>query len=218
MRTDMRAEKVLGDQAAGGRLLIPHHHQHDQLELFQRERVARGGERALDHQLARLWIEDARVLERQQEAAALRVKFGNLARRERAERALRVRQTGELRVRPCQHAGEPVQRLADVGVLEPGGGQLLRHAVAVVGDFGLLAILEHVGEDVVHKHSLLINAALGIGFTGGPPSRDAGRARREVRSRGRRAPDAAAPRRPAPRKGPRASKANPRPPDRGPCV
>src|SRR6185436_8436197 len=78
-----RAEEILRHQAARGRLLIPHHHQHDQLEL-----------------LARLRSEDARVLERHEEAAALSVELRDLAQRERAERSLRVGQGGEAGVRP----------------------------------------------------------------------------------------------------------------------
>ena len=121
------------------------------------------------------------MLQRQDEAAALRVELGQLARREGAERALRVGQVIQAALRRAQHTREPVQRFADIRVLEAGGRQLLRHSVAVVGDFGLLAVLEDVGKDVVHKRSLLINAAVGIGFTGVPPSRDAGIARREVK-------------------------------------
>src|SRR5687768_10034260 len=56
------AEQILGEQPAGRRLLVPQHHQHDQLELVERQRAARSGERALGHQLARLRVEDARLL------------------------------------------------------------------------------------------------------------------------------------------------------------
>src|SRR5262245_52534794 len=94
-----RAEKILRHEAARGRVLVPHHHQHDELELLERERLAGGGERALDHQLARLRSQDSRVLERQQEAAALRVELGDLALREGAERAPRVGQIAERRMR-----------------------------------------------------------------------------------------------------------------------
>src|SRR5580765_8988006 len=105
-----RAEEILGHQAARGRLLIPHYHQHDQLELLKRQGLARRCERALDHQLARLRSEDARVLERHEEAAALSVELRGLAQRERAERSLRVGQVGEACVRPGQDSLEPVQR------------------------------------------------------------------------------------------------------------
>src|SRR6267142_2732847 len=84
------AEEILRHQAARGRLLIPHHHQHDELELLQRQGLARRRERALDHQLAGLRSEDARVLECHEEAAALSVELRDLAERERAERPLRV--------------------------------------------------------------------------------------------------------------------------------
>src|SRR3712207_2308935 len=56
-----RAEKVLGNELAGGRLLIPQHHQHDKLELVQAERVAGRGQRALDHELAVLRVQDTGV-------------------------------------------------------------------------------------------------------------------------------------------------------------
>src|SRR5688500_8698556 len=59
------AEKVLGDQPAGRCLLVPQHHEHDQLQLLERQRVARSGERALDDQLARAGAEDAGMLERE---------------------------------------------------------------------------------------------------------------------------------------------------------
>src|SRR6185436_16764062 len=63
-----RAEEVLRHEAARGRLLVPHHHQHDELELLQRQGLARRRERALEHELARLRSEDAGVLERQEKA------------------------------------------------------------------------------------------------------------------------------------------------------
>src|ERR1041385_246678 len=156
-----RAEEILRHEAARRRLLIPHHHQHDELQLLQRQRLARCRERALDHQLARLRIEDSWVLERHDKTPALIVELRDRARREGAKRPLRVGQVGEAGVRRGQHPGEPVQRFADVGILEPGRGQLLRDAVGFVRDFGLLAVLEHVDEDVVHKRSLLINVSTG---------------------------------------------------------
>src|SRR5262245_26871237 len=59
-------EQILGQQPAGGCLLVPQHHQRDELQLLEAQRLARGGERALDHEFARLRIEDAGVLERDQ--------------------------------------------------------------------------------------------------------------------------------------------------------
>src|SRR6266850_1886377 len=121
-----RAEQVLGQELAGGRLLVPEDHEHDQLQLVERERVARGGERALEHQLARLRGQNARVLERDEKAAAFGVQLG-----------------------------EPVQRLADVGILEAGRRKLARDALAVIGQLGLLAVLEQVDQDIVHSAPFL---------------------------------------------------------------
>src|SRR5678815_4524698 len=64
------AEELFGYQLAGRCLLIPEHHQHDQLELLDGERSARSGERALDDQFAVLRRQDSRLLERDEEAAA----------------------------------------------------------------------------------------------------------------------------------------------------
>src|SRR5690349_20409697 len=50
----LRREKILGHRLAARCLAVPEHHQHDQLELLDRENRARGGKRALDHQLAGL--------------------------------------------------------------------------------------------------------------------------------------------------------------------
>jgi hypothetical protein len=49
-----------------------------------------------------------------------------------------------------------VQRLADVRILEARGRQFLRHALAVIGELGLLAVLEQEGEDVVHAFSFFL--------------------------------------------------------------
>src|SRR5437868_10534271 len=42
------AEEILGKQSTGARLLVPQHHQHDELQLIERKRVAGSGERALE--------------------------------------------------------------------------------------------------------------------------------------------------------------------------
>src|SRR5437870_2272939 len=49
-----RTEEVFGDQAAGGRLLVPEHHEYDQLDLVKGQRVSRGGKRTLDHHFSRV--------------------------------------------------------------------------------------------------------------------------------------------------------------------
>src|SRR5207245_11231764 len=85
-----RAEQILGQELARRRLLIPEHHEDDQLHLVERKRVTRGGERALEHQLARFRGQDARLLERDEKAAALGVELGELARREGAKARARV--------------------------------------------------------------------------------------------------------------------------------
>src|SRR5437016_12726651 len=80
-----RAEEVFGDEAAGGHLLVPQHHQHDELQLIQRQALAGSGERALDHELASLRVENPGLLQRQEKAAAFGVELCELARREGAE-------------------------------------------------------------------------------------------------------------------------------------
>src|ERR1700694_208798 len=157
-----RAEEIFGDEAAGGHLLVPEHHQHYELELIEREAVSGGGERALDHQLARLRIENARLLEREEKAAAFGVELCQLTRREGAESRARVRQLLRHPVRRAQHPRQPVQRFADVRVVKASRRELLRDALAVVGQFGLLAVLEQVDKDVVHYGLPPNNAPLGL--------------------------------------------------------
>src|SRR5262245_22279765 len=150
------AEDFLGDELAGRRLLIPQHHQHDQLQLLDGQRSARCGEGTLQDELAVLRREDARLLEREKEAAALRVELGELARRESAEGALRIRQRHRLGERRARHAGKPVQSFADVGMLETRGRELLRDALTLVSHLALLAVLEQIDQDLVHATSLLL--------------------------------------------------------------
>src|SRR5438874_912933 len=52
-------------------------------------------------------------------------------------------------------AREPVERLADVRIFEAGRRQLARNALAVIGQLGLLAVLEQVNQDVVHSAPFL---------------------------------------------------------------
>src|SRR5690242_19141536 len=73
-------EEILGDQLAGRRLLVPEHHQNDELELLERQLVTVRGERSLDHVLAHLGAEDARMLEMRQQPAALGRELLQLAR------------------------------------------------------------------------------------------------------------------------------------------
>src|SRR5882762_2987555 len=146
-----RAEEVFGDEAAGGHLLVPQHYQHDELQLIQRQAVTGGGERALDHELASLRVENPRLLQRQEKATAFGVQFCQLARREGPEAGARVRQLLRHPVRRAQHACQPVQRFAYVRVVEARRRELLGDALAVVSQFGLLAVLEQVDEDVVHS-------------------------------------------------------------------
>src|SRR5216117_2855419 len=80
-----RAEQILGQELARRRLLIPEHHEDDQLHLVERECVTGGGERALEHQLARFRGQDARLLERDDKAAAFGVELGEFARGEGAK-------------------------------------------------------------------------------------------------------------------------------------
>src|SRR2546421_8800756 len=56
------AEKVLGEKLARRRLLIPQHHEDDELQLIEGERRARCGEGSLEHELARLRGEYPRLL------------------------------------------------------------------------------------------------------------------------------------------------------------
>src|SRR5207249_11763213 len=70
-----RAEQILSEQLAGGGLLIPQHHQHDELELIERQRGAASGERALEHELARLRRKHARLLESDEKAAAFGIEL-----------------------------------------------------------------------------------------------------------------------------------------------
>ena len=46
---------------------------------------------------------------------------------------------------------QPVERVADVGVLEPGRGQLLRERVLLRPGLVLVEVLEQVDEDVEHR-------------------------------------------------------------------
>src|SRR5687768_12910134 len=210
-------EQILGEEPARRCLLVPQHHQHDELQLLERQGLARGGERSLENELAGLRREDAGVLERQQEAAAFHVELRQLSRREGAKASPRVGQRARRRRRRAQHAGKPVQSLADVRILEPRRGELLCHPFSVICEFGLLAVLEQEHEDVVHKASLFYNAVTGIGFTLTASSRAAGTAPRATPRPCLRAPDAEARRPPARPTSPPARKGNPRPPDRGPC-
>src|SRR5438067_739955 len=73
------AEEVLGEQAARCRLLVPEHHQDNQLQLLEGKRVTRGGERALQDQLAVLRAQNSRLLQREQKAAALCIELRQLA-------------------------------------------------------------------------------------------------------------------------------------------
>ena len=90
------------------------------------------------------------MLEREQETPALRVELSQLARRVGAKARARVGQRLAHTVARVRHVGQPAQRLGDVRVLETRRGKLFRHAIAVVGDFGLLAVLEQKDQDVVH--------------------------------------------------------------------
>src|SRR5712692_4552710 len=87
-----RPEDVFGHELAGRRLLVPENHQHDQFELLQSEIFPRSGERALDYQLAGLRGQDARMLQRKQEAATFGIELRELARRKCAEGPSRIRQ------------------------------------------------------------------------------------------------------------------------------
>src|SRR5260221_13258472 len=58
------AEQLFCDQLAGRRLLIPQHHQHDQLELLDRDGRARSGEGARDPEVAVLSPQDPPLLVR----------------------------------------------------------------------------------------------------------------------------------------------------------
>src|SRR5215472_4461616 len=58
--------------------------------------------------------------------------------------------------RRAQYAGQPVERLADVGIFKSRGGELAHDSLAVVGDLGLLAILEEINQDVVHSAPFLL--------------------------------------------------------------
>src|SRR4051812_12355731 len=109
-----------------------------------------------------------------------------------------------------------MQRLADVSVFESGSRQLAGYPLAVVGDLGLLAVLEQIDEDVVHKCSFLINAAACIAFTRGAPFRGADKALPAKRLHGRRAPGGEARKPPARRTSLLARKANRHRPGRGP--
>src|SRR5574341_1819132 len=214
-----RGEKILGDEPAGRHLLIPQHHEHHKLELLEAERVAGSRERALDHELAGFGVENAGLLQRHQEAATGGIELRQLAWRIGAEAGARIGQRlAERPFRRTHDAGEPMQRLADIGILEPRRRQLACYAVAVVGELGLLAVLEQVHEDVVHSVSLLINERWGIPFTVAPPFAGAGIARTAGRRRARRAPGAAVRKPPARPTSRRASKASRRRPDRGPCA
>ena len=74
------AKQIFGEKMAGRRLLVPEHHQHDELQLIERERRPGSGERALENELARFGRQDARLLQRDDETPALRVELCQLAR------------------------------------------------------------------------------------------------------------------------------------------
>src|SRR5213075_1243643 len=128
------AEKVLGEKLACRRLLIPQHHEDDELQLIERERRARCGEGSLEHELARLRGEYPRLLQRDQEAAALRIELGEFARREGTETRAAIRQWSARCPSSAHHSGEPMQRLADVGVFESSGRELAGNSLAIIGE------------------------------------------------------------------------------------
>ena len=123
-----RAEQILRHQAARGRLLIPHHHQHDELQLLDRQRRPGSGERALQYDLPRLRREDARLLERDQETAAFRIQLGELARnpttKEEIARSGRSSVSGLMMTYPVHQAADVLFCKAD---LVPVGKDQLPH-------------------------------------------------------------------------------------------
>jgi len=116
--------------------------EHDELQLIQRKSVAGGGERALEHHFSRLRVQYPRMLEREQKAAALGVELGELARRECAEARAAVGQCAIERLGRAQHASQPMQRFADVAVVEARRRKLACHTLAVIGKLRLLTVLE----------------------------------------------------------------------------
>jgi hypothetical protein len=94
------------------------------------------------------------MLERDEKSPALGVELREFARGEGSKCGARIGKFGELALR-SPHPGQPVKGFADVGILEPGGRELLGDALAVEGDVSLLAVLEQVNKDVEHFFGFL---------------------------------------------------------------
>ena len=119
-------QEHLGLHPGVGRLgarLVEQDHQDDPLEVLEVELFLVQGHRPVQHQLALVGVEDAVLLQEQQETAGFDVELVELRAEVDAGRAVGSRRRGRRAF--LGERAEPVEGLVDLGVAEAGAGQFV---------------------------------------------------------------------------------------------